>query len=879
MTPLPPSPPALARWLLIRIAPWEDAAFIAGDLDEEFESRVAGHGATTARRWYWWQVLASLAPLLARRLFRRDREMHGPTRRVALQPFQHAFRQLTRNPRSSAMAIGIIGLAMGASVGIGAIVDRAVLRALPYPDPDRLVVVWNTYPQWRERETLGPFWDRINLAWPEYAALRERRDVFQDVAIHWSGDAVYVGGDEADVVRIGQATYGLMRVLGTAPTMGRWFTERDDRAGAAPVAVVSSGFWRARLGADPQVLGRAITIDDERYTVVGVMPPAFAFKGVRDAVPPEIWMPLGRVADPLNEGNHSFVGVARLRTGVTTEQALAVTTAVLRGDRSADVRGARVESRAEYERGGARPVMLLFTAAVTLLVLLACATVAALQLTRIVERSREVAVRTAIGASSGRIGAQLLAENVMIGLAGGALGVLLAGATIGALTRLLPPGTPGIAGAAIDGRVLVFTLALSLGTAVIFGLAPVWRAVRADPVRDLRGDRAAQRSPALLVLVGVQSALAVLLIVGAALLVRTVHALNAVDPGFATAQRLTFDVQLPGARYSSERAQRWLTELSSRIEQMPGVITVAGTSVVPLSGSSFTNSIWLQSYGPESGPKPEAQRRVVTPEFFDAMQMRVLRGRAFATTDGETAEPVMIVSRSAVQRLWRGREPIGDRVEMGRRWFTVVGVVDDVRDRTLEAQPVSTVYVTAAQSQLLGLRFVIQTALPPLQLATAVRETVRNMDPAVPVRDLRTLNDVAAASTQPQRARAVLVGGYALVATLLALAGLYGVTSYGVTRRTREFAIRSALGARSGDIVRLAMRQSVGASLLGMVAGLAVAVALTRVLRVFLFGVQPADPLSLGVAAVGLTAVAMLAAAVPASQAARVDPVEPLRRA
>ena len=795
-----------------------------------------------------------------------------------MQPLVHAVLQLARNPRSSAMAIGIIGLAMGASVGIGTIVDRAVLRPLPYPDPDRLVVVWNTYPQWRERENLSLFWDRINLAWPEYAVLRQRRDAFTDIAIHTFHDAVLVGTDRAEIIRVGLATHGLPRVLGTPLAHGRWFTADEDRQGAGPVAVISDAFWRSRFGGNPGVIGATITLDDAPARIVGVLLPAFAFRFVNDPAPPDVWMPLGRIADPDNAGNHSFTGIARLAPGVTRQQALAVATSMLRGDATPEARGARLQSLEEYERGDARPIMLLFAGAVALLLLLACATVAALQLTRIVERSREVAVRSAIGASGARIGAQLLAENLLLGIAGGTLGVLLAGATIGALTRLLPPGTPGVAGAGIDARVLGLTLALAVGSAIVFGVAPIWRAIRADPVRALRGDRATQRSPALLVLVGVQSGLAIVLLAGAALLVRSILALNAVDPGFATAQRLTFTIQLPDARFTPDRARATLDQLESELAALPGVIGVAGTSVIPLSGRGMTNSIWIASHGPESGPKPEAQRRIVTGQYFATMGIPIVRGRAFAATDAAASEPVMIVSRSAAERLWRGRDPIGDRVELGRRWYTVVGVADDVRDRSLVADPVSTVYVASSQTVATGRRFIVHSAIPPLQLASTVRELVRDVDPAVPVRDLRTMDDLAAVSTQPQRARAVLVSGYAIVATLLALAGLYGVTSYGVTRRSREFAIRSALGARAGTIVRLAMRQSVLASLCGVAAGIVAALALTGLLRAFLFGVEPADPVAIGGAAVGLTAVVMIAAGIPSLRAARVDPAEPLRR-
>lgn len=794
-----------------------------------------------------------------------------------MQSVRHAIRQIVRNPRSSALAVGIIGLAMGASVGMGTIVDRAIVRPLPYPEPDRLVVPWNTYPQWRESDNLSAFWDRVNLSWPEYAALRERRDAFSDVAIYSATDAVLVGADRTEIVRAGLATHGLLRVLDMPTAHGRWFTAEEDRPGASPVAVISDGFWRGPLGGDPDVIGRTLSLDDHTTTIVGVLPPTFAFKIVNQPRPPDVWLPLGRVADPNNAGNHSFLGVARLAAGVTTEQALAITTAVLRGAEQPDARGARLQRLDDYERGGARPVMLLFAGAVALLLLLACATVAALQLARGVERSREVAVRSAVGASAIRIGAQLLWENVLLGIAGGALGVLLAGGIIGAMTRLLPPGTPGVASARIDVRTLAMTLALALGTAIAFGIAPIWRAMRWNPARGLRGDRVTQWSPGLLVLVGVQSGLAIVLLIAAALLTRSMLALNAVDPGFAVAQRLTFTVQLPNARYTGERARATHAELASRLAAIPGVLAVAGTSVIPLSGQGMTNTMKIASRS-DSAP-PEAQRRVVTDRYFAAMNIRIVEGRQFTASDDANSELVMIVSRSAASRLWRERNPIGDRVELARRWYTVVGVAEDVRDRSLEADPVSTVYVAARQWEGgTTQRFIVHTALPPLQLASNVRALVREVDEAVPVRDLRTMDDLADASSQPQRARAMLVGGYAIVATLLALTGLYGVTSYGVSRRSREFAIRKALGARASTIIQLAMRPVVIASLCGVAAGMAAALALTRLVTSFLYGVEPADPLAIGGAALGLTVVATIAAVIPSFRAARVDPVEPLRR-
>jgi len=790
---------------------------------------------------------------------------------------RQALRHVARRPKSSALGIVTLGVALGATVGIATIVDHAVLRPLPYPEPDRLVVVWNTYPHWREREVLSRFWDRIDLAFPEYEALRARTETFAGVAIYRADERVLTDPDRADVVLVGSATHDLIHVLGTGLARGRWFNEAEDHIGAEPVAVLRHEFWQSRLGGDPAVLGSRIALDGAPHVVVGVLPPGFRFKRVDDTRPPEIWTALGRVADPADEGNHSFTTIARLRDGVSREQALAASVTTLRGGRSPEARGARLVGRQEYERDGARPMMLLFAGAVGLLLLLACATVATMQLTRLAQRGPEIAVRVALGASRARLAGQLFSESAILALLGGTLGVLLARTTVGVLARLMPAGTPGAADARIDIRVLALALGLSLATAVGFGLAPVVRAMRHDPARSLRGERAQAGGRGLLALVGIQSALAVLLLAGAGLLVRTVGALGAVDPGFATEQRLSFGVALPDARYSPERGEAWFEELRARIAALPGVTAVEATTVLPLSGQSSSNSVWLASAGPEQGRKPEAERRVVTAGYFQALRIPLLRGRGFGAGDHAAGPLVMVVSRAAAERLWAGRDPLGDRVELSNRWWTVVGVVDDVRDRVLGAPPATTVYLPASQWRPLARTLVLSAETSPLEFARPIQEIVRTMDPAVPVRDLLTLEQVTSLSTQPERSRATLLGGYALLAALLALTGIYGVTSYAASQQTREFAIRSALGAGAWSIVRLATRRTVLAALGGALAGLGLAIGLTRVLRRFLYGVAPSDPAALLVAVLGLALFALLAVAGPALRSARVSPAEALR--
>ncbi|HEX6313474.1 MAG TPA: ADOP family duplicated permease [Gemmatimonadaceae bacterium] len=876
-----PAPPAVARALLSALGSRENAEFLIGDLDEEFDQRVETSGVRAAKWWYRAQVAASIGPLVRLQFPRATAQLVrglSAARKPPMQPFHHGLLQIVRNARSSSLTIGIAGLAIGASTGIGTIVDRAVFRPLPYPEAEQLVVVYNTYPGWRNREVLGRFWDRIDLSWPEYAALRARPDVFQSIAIHSSGTAVHHMPDRADVVQTGTATHELLRVLGTAPALGRWFEPDEDLLGAAPAVVVSHAFWRTRLGSDSSAVGRFITLDGKRHSVIGVMPDDFSFRRAEDAAAPDVWLALGRFADPDNEGNHGFRAVARLQDGVTPPRALVVATSVLRGERSPAARGARVIGVEEYERGGSRHVMVLFAVSVGLLLLLACATVAALQLTRIVTRTREFAIRRAVGATSARLALQLLAENVIIGMAGGVIGVFLAHFTIAALVQLLPAATPGIVGAGVDARTLVLTLALSLGTAVIFGLAPLLHVVRSTPSAGLGSDRATRRSPALLILVGVQSALAVMLVVGAVLLLRTARALDAVEPGFAVGERLTFAVQLPPEAYSPERALQWHNELGERIRTLPGVRSVAGTSLLPLSGSSSSNSVWLQSYGPESGPKPEVERRIVTPNWFAVTGVPLLSGRVFDDADDEGSELVMLVSRTAAKQLWRDRQQVGDRVELSGRWWRVIGVVEDVLDRALEAEPVATVYVPASQWKPLDRQYVVHVTVPPLQIAPSIRSLVRELDGSVPVRDLRTLADVASAASQPQRARATIVAAYAVIATLLALTGLGGITSYSVRQRKREFAIRAALGARGAALTRLAMRQSVLASLGGIGVGLVLAIVFAGLLREFLFGVPAVDPISFGVTTVGLVLVSLAASGLPSLAAGRIDPAERLRR-
>ncbi len=783
---------------------------------------------------------------------------------------RYAFRQLVRRPRVSAIVVLTLSLSVGASVAIFTVVDHALLRALPYPDSGRLITVWRTYPSWQGREVLDAYWDRIALSYPEFITLRETATSFTEVAIHRADEVTLTGEGPPQVALLGAASHTLPAVLGVGPRLGRWFTADEDRPGAAATVVLRHELWRDRFEGDPEVIGRTIRLDDAAYTVVGVLPRGFRFGRLDDRRPPDAWTAIGRGADEYDEGNHSFEGIARLRPGIDMEQALPEVVRILRT--------ARLESRREQEIAAARPALLLLLASAGLLLLLACASVTTLLLTRVAERDREIVVRRALGAGRWRVVRQLLTESVVLSLIGGGLGTVVAWALSGALVRVLPVSFPGATAANVDLRILLAAVLISIATGALAGLVPALRLVRRAPGPDLRGGAGITRSRLTGVLVSVQVGLALVLLVGSTLLARSVVALNAVDPGFEVANRLSFRLELPESRYPPERAAEAFDLLAARFRALPGVVDVATTSDLPLAGDPTSNSIWIDSHGPEpDGPKPEAERRMVSPGYFRALGIPIARGRLFDALDNADALPVMLVSRAAEDALWGEADPIGDRVLLDDRWWTVVGVVEDVRDRGLGEDVVSTVYVPAAQWASSQRTFVVHTGSGGADLAAAVNGIVAEADPELPVRDIRSVRRVVAEATAPERRRASLVGGLSLLATVLALAGIVGVTGLSVVQRNREIGIRLALGSTRPGVFRLILGRSLRYAMFGTIAGALAAVALTRFISSQLYGVAPTDPWSFGGVAVALLVIAVAAAAAPAYRAARLDPAATLR--
>jgi putative ABC transport system permease protein len=799
-----------------------------------------------------------------------------------MNDLRYAIRQLLRRPAFAGLAIGTVALAVGATTAIFSVVDSVLFRPLPYPEPSRLVAILNTYPHWREREILSRFWDNIQLSYPEYERLRDENTVYDVVAVHLNNPGTYFGSERPEVISVGAASHTLDDVLRAPPALGRWFDATEDRPGGDPVAVVRDQFWRTRLGADSAALGRTIRIDDQVYTVIGVLPADFRFTNPNSTLTPDVWVPIGRGADQFDEGSHIFTGIGRLAPGVSLTQAQAETETILRGDRSPDVRGARVVSRKEQEVARARPVLLMVLGAVGLILLLACANVGNLLLGRAVERDQEIAVRLALGATRRRLSRLVLVESLVIAVAGGVVGTLLAWWGVGGLVALIPAGVPRLAEVGVDVRVLGFALGVSLLAGLLFGAAPLYAAQRRDVHERLKEGARHTSGRARLQggLVVAQVSLAVVLLVGSLLLVRSLVAVYDVDVGFERDGLLSFRLDLPPDRYDNAASvTAFYDALAERLRGVPGVTAASATSILPLGGVQSSSSVWPESYGPEDPDraKPEVQRRVVGVDYFEMLGIELIAGRTFSESDRGDAPLVMVVSRQAVRELWEGRSPIGDRVMWNEQWWTVVGVVEDIRDRRPDTPPQRTVYVPFMQVGNPFRTITMRTAVPPLSLADDVHRVVGELDPLLPVARLQSMNQVMRSATADHRFRALLVSAFGLLAALLAGIGIFGVTAHAVARRTREVGVRVALGATKRDVLQLVLGRVGVLAGIGLALGLAGSVATGRVLQRFLFGVSPTDPATFAVIGALALGLALAAALVPALRAARSDPMEALR--
>ena len=784
---------------------------------------------------------------------------------------RHSCRTLARRPGFTIVAVATLAIGIGASTAMFTLVNSVLLRPLAYAEPQRLVWVAERLPNGAEATTTSP---RTVTAW------RKQSTTFEAIAAYTDRQLILrdAGSGEAAEVRVRLATGEYFPMLGARARLGRALLPGDHEEQRV---VLSHALWQSRYGGDPGVIGRIITLNDQPTTVVGVMPDDFHSVGGQ----PEVWAAM-EFTNPDWLGRYLQV-IARLRPGATVEAAqaeLATVATRLSAEHPESHRnwGVAVIPLQQQVTGKARPALLLLLGAVSLLLLIACANVASLFLGRATSRRKEMAVRRSLGASRGRLIMQTMSEALVVAAIAGVVGVLLAYWGTGVVVRLLPAGLalPRLDEVAIDPSVLAFALGVSALTGLLFGAAPALNEAGVDPGNALRESArgvAGRRSRLRGALVVAEVALAMMLLAGAGLLVRTIQNLMDVDTGLEAEGVLTMSLALSGPQYAEDVARReFVRELLPRLAALPGRPTVGTTGALPLSGAKAANP-WFRNDKPKPAPgeEPNADYRVVSGDYFAAMGMRMIRGRAFDSSDDERVPPRFIVNEALARRYFPGEDPVGKHITF--EWYgpqsgEIVGVVGSVREMALDKDPSPAVYRPHAQDPWPQMSIVARTAGNPMLLGPAAIAAVREVAPSLPAPRLRTLEQVMTDTLSRQRLTMFLLVGFAAVSLLLVVIGLYGVISYSVAERTRELGVRIALGAQRADVLRMILGEGIALAAIGVVLGLLGALALSRLIASLLFGVTATDPLTLGVVASILAGTALLASFVPAHRATRIDP-------
>ena len=794
----------------------------------------------------------------------------------SLQDLRHGLRSLAKTPGFTILAISILALGIGANTAIFSVVNAVLLRPLPYADPDRLVAVTS-------QDVAAP---ATLVALRKGSRLVDYAGYTQDTEVNLSGQ------QEAARLVASEVSANLFRVLGIRPLMGRGFRDGEDMAGHGHTVLLSYALWKSRFQSNPSVVGRSIVIDDDIKEIAGVMPADVQFPSPAT----QLWIPIQ--IDPANVSAYYFMAnlplVGRLRPGATLSQAraefgvlLAPLKAKLRQDLPTWGNDATLEGLQDVMVSGARAHLLLLTGAVGLVLLIACANFANLLVVRNIVRRRELAVRAALGASRSRILQQVLTESLLLALAGGALALLLSRAGTVMLASHLLAGVPRLAEVSMDSRVFEFTALVSILTGLLFGLIPALGASRFDSGSIRLGERtsAGARRRVLAAFVVVEIAVAVVVVMGAGLLVKSVWLLSGRNPGFDPGRVLTMEVTPPGSVCTTHaRCVQFYRQLLERVRTLPGVTSASAASALPLSGYwRFAAELEGHPWVPGT-PVTLIWNWQVTPDYLRAMGVPLLEGREFTESDSETSEPVVIVSAATAKRYWPGQNPLGKHLRgiWEKQWRRVVGVVGDVHNTSLGIDPSAVegqVYFPYANpiQAVSGMTLAIRTAGDPLQLAAPVRAAVAEVSPEVPVSHLQTMNEVVENSMAEPRSTMWLLASFAALALLLGAAGIYGVISYTANQRVREIGIRVALGALPFDIRGLILGQGLRQVALGLLIGLPAALAATRVLRGQLFEVSTADPVTYLAGSLLVACAALLAAWMPANHAVRLDPMAALR--
>ncbi|HUI39267.1 MAG TPA: ABC transporter permease [Candidatus Nitrosotalea sp.] len=794
------------------------------------------------------------------------------------QDVKYGARLLARTPGFAAVLVLTLALGIGANSMMFTVVNAVLLRPLPYPDPARLVLL-NDF-----NHEKG--FDSFSVAPGNFLDWRAQTHSFEQMATFGGSSLSYTGGTYPERLRGLRVTDGFFQVVGVKPALGRIFEPGEFSIGQEHEVIISYGLWQKVFQGDASAIGRTIRLNDEPYTVVGVMPAGFRFiSREQDVFIPGAWPPEWRDV----RGAHFLSVVARLKAGVTLEQAQAEMSAIAQhlAEQYPDINrgwGVHVKSLYESVVGDVRPALLLLLAAVAVLLLIACGNVANMLLARTVDRRREIAVRASLGAGKGRLIRQLLAESLMVSMVGGALGLLFAASGTRAILALVPDDLPRAYSVHVDPWVLGFTFGIAVLTGIGFGLAPVWSIARQDLQEILReGGRTSGGGHRLRgALVAAEVSLALVLLIGAGLLLGSFQRLEAVAPGFRVEHALTFDVNLPRARYGdAARRAAFYHGLRERLLALPGVEAAAAVTPLPLGGDDMSFTFAVENSPPEAGREPSAEYYQVTPGYFQTMGIPMVAGREFSDSDVIGAPRVCIINDVLARQYFAGQNPLGRRLFLGAGqghvYREIVGVASSVKHYWLGEKPSPQAYEPIEQYTDSSASFVVRASIDPASLGSAVRGAVKAEDPGLPLGSMHTLDQVVSDSVAMPRFRTVLLLLFAGFAVALAVVGLYGVMSYTVTQRTREIGIRMVLGAQRQSVYRLVVGQGMLLVAAGLAVGLVAAFGLVRLLQRFLFGVTASDPVTFVAVSILLTAVAACACFLPAHRASRVDPLVSIR--
>jgi len=886
----------LAELQLSAVREAEIVEELSQHLEEEYERALRSGSSEDAAHQRALEQLAA-SDLLRRELRRVERRVSqepvAPGAQLKTnffgdltQDIRYALRVLAKNPAFTFIAVIALALGIGANSAIFSVVDAVLLRPLPFKHPEQLVMVWeNAAHLGFPRNTPSPAnfldWQKQTQSFSGMAAMVER-----------SFNLTGVGEPERLEGR--RVSANLFELLGVPAALGRTFVADDDRPGTH-VVLLSYSLWQRRFGSDPAVIGRALTLNGESYTVVGVMPQLMQLPGYENAND-QLWVPIAfPPEEAAQRGNHFLEVIARLKPGITLKQAQAEmeTISARLAQQYPDVNtriGAVVVPLHEQVVGDIKPALLVLLGAVGFVLLIACANVANLLLARAAVRQKEIAVRLALGASQSRLIRQFLTESVLLAIFGAGLGLLLAFFGLRALRTFIPASISQVETINIDARVLIFTVLVAVVTGIAFGLAPAIHGSHLnlndtlkEGGRDSAGGGKGNRARGLLVIGEV--AVSFVLLIGAGLLINSFFHLRNLDPGFRADHLLTMKVDLSEVKYPDrERRAAFFDEVMRRVRELPGVRSAAVAGNLPLTYNGDSMAISVEGVpDPPTDQRPDVIFRAIGPGYFNTMGIPIVRGRDFTDQDNADSKDVVVISEKTAQHFWPGQDPIGKRLKPGwstskSPWREVIGIVKDVRQNDLIAPPKMQMYFTYRQlKDIAANALVVRTTVEPMSLAGSVRNAIWSVDKDQTVADIDTMDHIVAGAVARQRFSMVLLGLFAALALLLASVGIYGVMSYSVAQRTREIGIRMALGARRADVLQMTVRQGLKLVGAGMILGLIAAFLLTRVMATLLYGISATDPMTFVGISVVLLAVAILASYLPALRATKVDPITALR--